>query len=129
MAESESGLNSNAVGRPNRDNSRDYGIFQVRTQFSRYWNVVNIFILIELLFINPNLIITPLRVKQYRHHSGSVLFPIDLSHSIQWYITYTVEKTLLNKLRQINNKCNLENKKCIPNFCLSSSREETIWES
>jgi hypothetical protein len=30
MAESESGLNSNIVGKPNRDGSLDYGIFQVR---------------------------------------------------------------------------------------------------
>jgi hypothetical protein len=69
MAESESGLNSNAVGRPNRDKSRDYGIFQVRTQISMYWDVVNIFIRIELLFINPTLIIAPLRAKQYRQKS------------------------------------------------------------
>lgn len=34
MAESESGLNSNAVGRPNSDKSRDYGIFQIN---NRYW--------------------------------------------------------------------------------------------
>jgi hypothetical protein len=49
MAESESGLNSNAVGRPNSDRSRDYGIFQVRTHFPMCWVEVNISIQIELL--------------------------------------------------------------------------------
>ena len=33
MAESESALDTNKVGGPHRDGSRDYGIFQVRIKF------------------------------------------------------------------------------------------------
>jgi hypothetical protein len=80
MAESESGLNSNAVGRPNSDKSRDYGIFQVRTQFSRCWIIMNILIRIELLFINLTLMIMLFRVKQCRRQPGNIFSQL-ISHT------------------------------------------------
>jgi hypothetical protein len=68
-----------------------------------------------------------LRAKQYRQKSWNGLFPIHLSHSIQWCtVTYTVEKTLLNKLRQINNKGISYSKKSYP--CNRAWRPIGLWD-